>query len=219
MGGIIIKNRVRCLHKSPKQLVLCAITIVPSISPFIFIFHAIIDQKAEIRLFSLSKQSSMDSTLSVTAIRLANSKVLNSNCNPLIYHFHRRFYHARVSQLSLLRLTRSLTASTRGVNGFGSISSSRSLGSVVLRPLHRRSGCASVSASSFASGGGAFGGGDGNNASGGGGGGGGDGAAEGGEAKPNAVSGEANDVSALSSDVIVLDVGVSSCLSYGLLTF
>lgn len=154
----------------------------------------------------------MDSTLSVTATRLANTKLLNSNCNPLVYHLHRRFYHARVSQLSLLRLTRILNASTRGVNGFGSISSSRSLGSAVLRPFQRRSGCVPVSASSFASGGGAFGGGDGNNGSDGGGGGG-DGAAEGGEAKPNAVSGEASDVSALSSDVIVLDVGVSSILS------
>lgn len=78
---------------------------------------------------------------------------------------------------------------------------------MVLRPSQRRSGCASLSASSFASGGGAFGGGDGAGGSGGGG----DGAAEGGEAKPDAVAGEVDDVSALSSDVIVLDVGGMTC--------
>lgn len=59
-----------------------------------------------------------------------------------------------------------------------------------------------------AAGGGGFGGVDGG-AGGGGGGGGGDGAAEGGESKPAAVASGVLDDPALSSDVIVLDVGVS----------
>lgn len=65
--------------------------------------------------------------------------------------------------------------------------------------------CVSSSAASFASGGGS-GGGGGN----GGGGGGGDGS-EGGNSKVGGVSGAPNDVSALSSDVIILDVAGMTC--------
>lgn len=78
---------------------------------------------------------------------------------------------------------------------------------MVLRPVQRRFECVSSSAASFSSGGGASGGSDGNS----GGGGGGDGSSDAGEAKPNSVAGGADDVSALSSDVIILDVGVSFC--------
>lgn len=65
--------------------------------------------------------------------------------------------------------------------------------------------CVSTSAASFASGGGGVGGG-----SGGGGDGGGDGS-EGGNSKVGGVYGAANDVSALSPDVIVLDVRGMTC--------
>lgn len=60
-----------------------------------------------------------------------------------------------------------------------------------------------------ASGGGGFGGVDGGA---GGGGGGGDGSPESGDVKPGAVAAGAADVSALSSDVIILDVGVRTSL-------
>lgn len=72
--------------------------------------------------------------------------------------------------------------------------------------------CAASSAPSFASGGGGSDGIDGNG--GGGGEGDGDGAAEGGEGKSTAVAAGAEDDSALSSDVIVLHVGVSSYYYY-----
>lgn len=78
-----------------------------------------------------------------------------------------------------------------------------------LRPARSRLECVSSSAASFASGGGGL---RGNDGSSGGGWGRGDGAAEGGEAKPAAVAGGADDVSALASDVIILDVGVSLLL-------
>ncbi|KVI01812.1 Cation-transporting P-type ATPase [Cynara cardunculus var. scolymus] len=66
--------------------------------------------------------------------------------------------------------------------------------------------CVSSSAASFASGGGGIGGGG---YSGGGGGGG--GGADGGEVKATPIAGGADDVSALSSDVIILDVGGMTC--------
>lgn len=77
---------------------------------------------------------------------------------------------------------------------------------MLVPPVWCRLGCFSSSAASFASGGG---GGRGGIA--GGDGGGGDGAADGREARVNAVPGGADDVSALSSDVIILDVGGMSC--------
>lgn len=90
----------------------------------------------------------------------------------------------------------------------------RGLGTV--DPHWIRFQCAASSAPSFASGGGGSDGIDGNGGGGGGGGGGGegDGAAEGGEGKSTAVAAGAEDDSALSSDVIVLHVGVSSNYYY-----
>lgn len=155
----------------------------------------------------------MESTLSLhataAATRLTLTKPLNSTCNPLFYNLHRRFYHSRSSQLALLRLSRILinASAARGLNAFGSVSLSRSFDGVVLRPVQRRFECVSSSAASFSSGGGASGGSDGNS----GGGGGGDGSSDAGEAKPNSVAGGADDVSALSSDVIILDVGGMTC--------
>ena len=71
-------------------------------------------------------------------------------------------------------------------------------------PVRRRLECVASSAASFASGGGGGGGGVGGESSGGGGGGG----SDGGDAKANLVASGAQEVSALPSDVIVLDVGV-----------
>lgn len=77
-----------------------------------------------------------------------------------------------------------------------------------LHPARSCLECVSYSAASFASGSGGFGGNDGSN---GGGGGGGDSSAEGGEVKPATVAAGADDISALASDVIVLDVGGMTC--------
>lgn len=67
--------------------------------------------------------------------------------------------------------------------------------------------CVGSSAASFASSAGFGGGGEIGGS--GGGGGGGDGAADGGEGKPESVAVGSEEVSALSPDVIILDVGVS----------
>lgn len=83
-------------------------------------------------------------------------------------------------------------------------SSPRSLhAAAVIPPIRRRPNCFSSSAASFASGGGSgggFGGGSGGD--------GGENGSGGGDAKGNLVAGGAEAVSALSPDVIILDVGV-----------
>lgn len=76
-------------------------------------------------------------------------------------------------------------------------------------PIRRHLECVASSAASYASSGG--GGGFGGESSGGGGGGGGESGSDGGDAKGNLVVGGAQEVSALSSDVIVLDVGGMTC--------
>ncbi|KAL3538635.1 hypothetical protein ACH5RR_002001 [Cinchona calisaya] len=153
----------------------------------------------------------MESTLSAatnTMTLLSLTKTINSNSSSsrLISQLHRRFSTAaRAAELRHISLNRIiLNAPHRNQNRFGSVYLPRSLAAVELYPARRnRLGCAS-----FASGGGGFGGNDGG---GGGGGGGGDSAAEGGETKPAAVAGGADDVSALSSEVIILDVGGMTC--------
>ncbi|XP_027106278.1 copper-transporting ATPase PAA1, chloroplastic [Coffea arabica] len=156
----------------------------------------------------------MESTLSVTTTMtfLSLTKTLNSSyssTSPFISHLHRRFSPARPTQLLRLPLHRILpNNSLAKSNRFGSIYLPRSLGAVELHPARSCLECVSYSAASFASGSGGFGGNDGSN---GGGGGGGDSSAEGGEVKPATVAAGADDISALASDVIVLDVGGMTC--------
>ncbi|KAG8368677.1 hypothetical protein BUALT_Bualt15G0070600 [Buddleja alternifolia] len=141
--------------------------------------------------------SASNSAMSILAI----SKSLNSNSTPLIAQLHRRFSTIRSSQLAHLQLSRCSELVRFGHNYLV-----RGVGSTVDR---RREGLqfAASYAAQFASGGGGFGGIDGNA----GGGGGGDGAADGGDAKPGAVAAGATDAAALSSDVIILDVGGMTC--------
>ncbi|XP_059648065.1 copper-transporting ATPase PAA1, chloroplastic [Cornus florida] len=145
----------------------------------------------------------------------AVSKTLNPNSNPLISHLHRHFSTTRPTQclrtrLVSLQLRRIFNGEFRRSNVFGSISCSsnslRSLCAVQVPPGRCRLGCVASSAASFASG---AGGGDGG--IGGRGGGDGDGASDGGEAKSNPTAVGSEEVSALSPDVIVLDVGGMTC--------
>ncbi|KAK9077139.1 hypothetical protein SSX86_005475 [Deinandra increscens subsp. villosa] len=113
-------------------------------------------------------------------------------------------------QLALLHLRRTTAAANaefrRSCLKIGSAAplfGRRSVGGG-LPPVRSRLACVSSSAASFASGGGGFGGGV---YGGGGGGGGGDG----GEVKVNPIAVGADDASALSSDVIILDVGGMTC--------
>lgn len=113
------------------------------------------------------------------------------------------------NQLALLHLRRTTTAAARAEfrrssRKFASPTPLFGLRNVAGGGLYRL-GCVSNSAASFASGGGGVGGGV---YSGGGGGGGGDG----GEVKANPIVLGTDDVSAVSSDVIILDVGVSIIL-------
>ncbi|KAG9148760.1 hypothetical protein Leryth_013438 [Lithospermum erythrorhizon] len=94
---------------------------------------------------------------------------------------------------------------------FGSVSLSRSMGAVEFRkPVKSRIECLSSSPVPLESAGGGFVGKDGDGGSGGGGGGG-DGAAEGGEMNLSGGAPVVDDVSALSSDVIILEVGGMTC--------
>ena len=145
----------------------------------------------------------MESTLSVTTTTIALftvSKALN-----------RKLSRTPLTQcLSTQLLTRSLRCISTNYqhyhhNPFASASSLRSL-YAALPPIRRHLECVASSAASYASSGG--GGGFGGESSGGGGGGGGESGSDGGDAKGNLVVGGAQEVSALSSDVIVLDVGV-----------
>lgn len=133
---------------------------------------------------------------------LSLSKSLNSHSTTLFTNFYRCFCTTRPSALARLKLRRCLL--DRDFNRLGSCSLVRGLDSVDL--CRSRLQCIGSSAASFASDGGGFGGIHGN---GGGRGGGGDGAAEGGESKPRSVVVGAGEASASSSDVIILDVGVS----------
>lgn len=121
------------------------------------------------------------------------SKSLSSHSAPLILYLHRRLSTSHPTRLAHAQLRR-----------FGELSRTGP-GSLCQRRDRLR--FAARSAASFAAGGGGFGGIDG----GAGGGGGGDGSAEGGDAKPAAVAPGAADNPALSSDVIILDVGGMTC--------
>ncbi|XP_042010152.1 copper-transporting ATPase PAA1, chloroplastic-like [Salvia splendens] len=133
-------------------------------------------------------ESTMLSISASTMSILLLSKSRNPHSTPLVAHLHRRFSSTLPVQLAHLQLRRCDDSSAR---------------SAVLHP-NRSQFSARYSASS-ASGGGGFGGG------GGGGGGGGDGSPESGDAKPGAVAAGAADGAALSSDVIILDVGGMTC--------
>ncbi|KAF7127454.1 hypothetical protein RHSIM_Rhsim11G0136600 [Rhododendron simsii] len=153
----------------------------------------------------------MESTFSATTSTLLTmSKTLTPTPNPLfLYRLHRHFSAARPapqrlrSQLVSLRLTRLLTSEfqrSRACNAASCSSNS-------LRLLSRLD-CVASSAASFAS---SAGGGGGGGGIGGSGGGGGDGASDSGEGKPDSVAVGAEEVSALSPDVIILDVGGMTC--------
>ncbi|XP_073118551.1 copper-transporting ATPase PAA1, chloroplastic [Henckelia pumila] len=131
-------------------------------------------------------------------------KSLYSHSAPLVAQLHRSFFAARPSQISSLQLR--ICGELRR---FGPASLVNRLGSVELRGS-RPQFAVSYSAS-FAPAGGGFDGVNGNSG-GDGGGGKGDGAAEGGEFKPSAVqTGNGDASAALSSDVIILDVGGMTC--------
>lgn len=152
----------------------------------------------------------MEFTLSSSTITLlALTRTLNSHRYPLLSQLHRRNYPlSRGFQLSPLQINRIISASSLAAHRLVFVASSRR--SSESRSVGRSFKCVSSSAASFTSGDGGF---SGKDASGGGGyGGNGDHAGGGGEAKPNAfAAGLAEDVSALSSDVIILDVGGMSC--------
>lgn len=145
----------------------------------------------------------MESTLlaaPATMSLVGLSKSLSSSSGPLVLSFRRRFSANRASQIVLLsRLARGGDPSR-----FGSGSWGKSLKSGDLQPVRREVRSVSGSAASFAAGGG---GNDGLSGNGGGGGGGG---AAGGKENPSVITVAGEDASALSSDVIILDVGVSS---------
>lgn len=136
--------------------------------------------------------------------RLAASRTLNCNCTPLISQFHRHFstrptQFVLLSQLARLHLRAVCNEPVRGLNRFGPVSVSRCLGAV-------RKDLRSVA--SFAASGG---GNDNSGGNGGGGGGNGDGATDGGKENLSVVAETSEDVSALSSDVIILDVTGMTC--------
>ncbi|CAN4110572.1 unnamed protein product [Withania somnifera] len=143
-------------------------------------------------------------TSPVTVSRLAASRTLNCNCTPLISQFHGHFSTrptqlVLLSQLARLHLRAVCNEPLRGLNRFGSVSLSGSLGAV-------RKDLRSVASFAVSGGGnGSYGG------NGGGGGGNGDGATDGGKENPSVVADTGEDVSALSSDVIILDVSGMTC--------
>ncbi|KAH7834804.1 hypothetical protein Vadar_019907 [Vaccinium darrowii] len=142
----------------------------------------------------------MESTFPATSTLLTISKTLNRHFSSTSSTQRLR---SHLVSVQLRRLFVSEFPRSRTVNAFSSSSNS-------LRCLPRLD-CVGSSAASFASSAG-FGGGDGEiGGSGGGGGGGGDGAADGGEGKPESVAVGSEEVSALSPDVIILDVGGMSC--------
>ncbi|KAL6517640.1 Polyamine N-acetyltransferase 1 [Orobanche minor] len=147
----------------------------------------------------------MESTMlsvgaSTTMSILSVSKSLNSYSFPIVVQLHRRLSTGRQCQLSHLNLSRCVESSRfcpgSLVRGLVSPDLPRSRLQFVVRSAASFSACA---------------GGSGGIDGGAGGGGGGDGAAEGGDAKPSLVAPGAVDASALSSDVIILDVGGMTC--------
>ncbi|KAH6831686.1 P-type ATP-ase 1 [Perilla frutescens var. hirtella] len=142
-------------------------------------------------------ESTMLSVGASTMSILLLSKSFNSHSTPLIAHLHRRFSSTLPAQLAHLQLRRCVD-SARSVR--------------VLAPLKlcpNRLQFSTRYSASTASGGGGFGGIDGGAGSGGGGRG--DGSAGSGDVKPRAVTPGSADASALSSDVILLDVGGMTC--------
>ncbi|GFY89402.1 P-type ATP-ase 1 [Actinidia rufa] len=130
------------------------------------------------------------------------AKTLNPSPNPLVARLHRHLSSTRPGPLATLQLRRPFTAAEfRRPKPLNSVRySSNSLRSLCGVGVHRL-GCVGSSAASFAS---VAGGGGGTGGSGGSGGG--DDASDGGEAESNSVVGGAEEVSALSPDVIILDV-------------
>ncbi|XP_028093602.1 copper-transporting ATPase PAA1, chloroplastic isoform X3 [Camellia sinensis] len=144
-----------------------------------------------------------------TTTLLTMSKTLNSTC---ISRLHCHFSSTRPTQRLHIQLRRLFNAEFQSPKPFNSRSySSNSLrclcAAVSVPPIRSRLQCVDSSAASFASAAGGGGGG----IRGSGGGGGGDGASDSGEAKWNSVVGGSKDVSALSPDVIILDVGGMTC--------
>ncbi|KAH0768312.1 hypothetical protein KY285_004183 [Solanum tuberosum] len=145
--------------------------------------------------------------------RLAASRTINCNCSPLISQFHRHFstrstQFVLMSQLARFHLRAVCNGEVRGPNRFGSVSLSRSLAAANIRPVRKDLRSVSGSAASFAASGG---GNDNPGGNGGGGGGNGDGATDGGMENPSVVAETGEDISALSSDVIILDVTGMTC--------
>ncbi|KAI3702116.1 hypothetical protein L6452_27816 [Arctium lappa] len=147
----------------------------------------------------------MESTLSATATTslLGFSKALN---------YSTAGGQTLRNQLALFHVRRTVTAtkldfrrSSRKLGSASPLFGFRNVGGGRVPLVGYRLECVSSSAASFASGGGGIGGGG---YSGGGGGGGG---ADGGEVKATPIAGGAEDISALSSDVIILDVGGMTC--------
>uniref|UniRef100_A0A5B7C100 HMA domain-containing protein n=1 Tax=Davidia involucrata TaxID=16924 RepID=A0A5B7C100_DAVIN len=157
----------------------------------------------------------MESTLSATTL-FAISKTLNSNSSPFISRLHRHVSttpsHCLRSQLACLQLRRIFSTEFRRSTALSSISySSNSLRSLRAVPVptsvSRRLECVASSAASFASGAGGGGGAIGGS----GGDGDGDGSSGGWEAESKTVAGGSEEVSAISSDVIIIDVGGMTC--------
>ncbi|CAL5377720.1 unnamed protein product [Camellia sinensis] len=156
----------------------------------------------------LLKLSPIELSATTTTL-LTMSKTLNSTC---ISRLHCHFSSTRPTQRLHIQLRRLFNAEFQSPKPFNSISySSNSLrclcAAVSVPPIRSRLQCVDSSAASFASAAGGGGGG----IRGSGGGGGGDGASDSGEAKSNSVVGGSEDVSALSPDVIILDVGGMTC--------
>ncbi|XP_057803991.1 copper-transporting ATPase PAA1, chloroplastic isoform X2 [Salvia miltiorrhiza] len=142
-------------------------------------------------------ESTMLSLGASTMSILLLSKSRNSHSTPLIAHLHRRFSSTLPIQLAHLQLRRCVESAQSGPGYLLRVSD--------LRP--NRSQLSARYSVSSASGGGGFGGIDGGS----GGGGGGDGSPGSGDAKPGVVAAGAADGAALSSDVIILDVGGMTC--------
>ncbi|XP_016437598.1 copper-transporting ATPase PAA1, chloroplastic [Nicotiana tabacum] len=145
--------------------------------------------------------------------RLGASTTLNCNCSPLVSQLHRHFstrptHFVLLSQLARLHLRAVCNGEVRGLNRFGPVLLSKSLATANLRPVRKDLRSVSGSAASFAAG---SGGNDGSGGNGGGGGGNGGGATDGGKENPSVVAETSEDVSALSSDVIILDVTGMTC--------
>ncbi|KAJ6700729.1 COPPER-TRANSPORTING ATPASE PAA1 CHLOROPLASTIC [Salix koriyanagi] len=141
----------------------------------------------------------MDSALAFTAATLPLVTITKVNRH-FITHDTRSFLRHSSSQLGTLRLSSVYSRKN------DALASSPSLGTVVPL-LRRRLECVSSSAASFGTSSGG-GGGGGEFGSGGGGGG-----SDGGDAESNSVAGavDAEEVSLLSPDVIILDVGGMTC--------